>query len=189
MGNDLQEEEALVRRAQGGDRAAFAALYDRHQPAIYNYVFYRVGSTPLAEDLTAEVFVRMVEKIDTFRGQGRPLLAWLYTIAGNLVIDHYRRAGRIDWQPLQEGERTASQSAGPEQKAEAHLDHLALAQAMEQLTEDQRRVVLLKFIEQRSNAEVAAILGKRVGAVKALQHRALAALCRILRDRRRDESD
>jgi len=81
-----RDETRLVQRAKEGDPAAFAELYDRYQPAIYRYIFYRVDNTATAEDLTSEVFVRLVERIDRFRYQGRPLLAWLYTIARNLVM-------------------------------------------------------------------------------------------------------
>ncbi|MCP4539279.1 MAG: hypothetical protein GY832_19255 [Chloroflexi bacterium] len=77
-----QDEIRLIQRAKQGDRAAFAEIYDRHQPAIYRYIFYQVSDTATAEDLTGKVFVRLVEKIDRFTYRGRPLLAWLYTIAG-----------------------------------------------------------------------------------------------------------
>lgn len=180
MSNELYDEVDLVQRARQGDRAAFAALYEQHQPAIYTYVFYRVGSASLAEDLAAEVFVRMVEKIHTFRGGDRPLLAWLYTIAGNLVIDHYRREGRVAWQPLSDRPEIQAATPDPVQVVEAHLDNQALVAAMQHLTEEQRQVILLKFFGQRSNDEAAAVLGKSAGAVKSLQHRALAALGRLL---------
>jgi len=180
MSNELYDEVDLVQRAKQGDRAAFAALYEQHQPVIYTYVFYRVGSTPLAEDLTAEVFVRMVEKIRTFRGGDRPLLAWLYTIAGNLVVDHYRRSGRIEWQPLAGRPEIQAGTPDLDQVVEARLDNQALVAAMQHLTEEQRQVILLKFFGQRSNDETAAVLGKSAGAIKSLQHRALAALGRLL---------
>lgn len=173
-----QGDVGLVRRAQAGDQAAFVAIYEQYQPPVYTYVYYRVGEAALAEDLTAEVFVRLVDKIHTFTPGERPILAWLYTIAGNLITDHYRHNGRVTLLPLDE-ERDVSE-VDPAQLAQSHLAQEKLLAAMRQLTEEQRQVVLLKFVDRRSNAEVGAILGKSEGAIKALQHRALAALRRAL---------
>ena len=117
-----KEEAELIRRAQKGDTAAFSEIYRRCQPAIYRYVVLRVGSAATAEDLTSEVFVRLVDKIDRFKYRGRPLLAWLYTIARNLVADHPRRAGRYTTVPLDE--QPLPPSSGPEASVEQHLDEL-----------------------------------------------------------------
>jgi RNA polymerase sigma-70 factor (ECF subfamily) len=127
------------------------------------------------------VFVRVVEKIHGFVYRDRPLLTWLYTIARNLVIDYRRRASRVALLPLDE--RLVAAKGDPEQAAERALTRQRLAAALEQLTEDQRRVILLRFVEGMDNRETARILGKSVGAVKALQHRALAALQRVLKSR------
>nr|HID14242.1 sigma-70 family RNA polymerase sigma factor [Anaerolineae bacterium] len=171
-------EARLIRRAQQGDPAAFTEIYDRHQPAIYRYIYYRVGDVATAEDLTSEVFVRLVEGIDRFVYRGRPLLAWLYTIARNLVTDHWRRTGQATMLPLDE--QLVAEAGDLEQAAERGLAQRRLAAALVHLTEDQRQVIVLKFIEGLDNEETARILGKSVGAVKSLQHRALAALRRIL---------
>jgi len=171
-------EARLIRRAQQGDPAAFTEIYDRHQPAIYRYIYYRVGDVATAEDLTSEVFVRLVEGIDRFVYRGRPLLAWLYTIARNLVTDHRRRTGQATMLPLDE--QLVAEAGDLEQAAERGLAQRRLAAALVHLTEDQRQVIVLKFIEGLDNEETARILGKSVGAVKSLQHRALAALRRIL---------
>lgn len=173
-----KDEARLIQRAKDGDPTAFAEIYDRYQPAIYRYIFYRVGDVATAEDLTGEVFVRLVERIDRFTYRGRPLLAWLYTIARNLVIDYQRQAGRATMLPLDE--QLVAGAGDLERATERGLAQRRLAAALTHLTEDQRQVIILKFIEGLENAEVARILGKRVGAVKALQHRALAALRRIL---------
>ena len=175
MSND---EAQLIQQAQRGDPAAFAEIYDRHQPAIYRYIYYRVGDVATAEDLTSEVFVRLVERIDRFTYRGRPLLAWLYTIARNLITDHRRRAGQALLLPL--NERLVAAEGDLEEAAERGLARRRLAAALPQLTEDQRQVIVLKFIEGLNNAEAAHILGKPVSAVKSLQHRALAALRRVL---------
>jgi len=172
------DEIRLIQRAKKGDPAAFAEIYDRHQPAIYRYIFYRVGDAATAEDLTSEVFVRLVERIDRFTYRGRPLLAWLYTIARNLVADHHRRAGRPS--PLPLDERLTASAADPEEALARRLTQQRLIAAIAYLTEDQRQVLLLRFVEGLDNETVARMLGKSVGAVKALQHRALAALRRIL---------
>jgi RNA polymerase sigma-70 factor (ECF subfamily) len=175
-------EGRLIERAQDGDPAAFAEIYDRYQPAVYRYITYRVVDTHAAEDLTSEVFVRVVEKIDGFVYRDRPLLTWLYTIARNLVIDHQRRASRVTLLPLDE--RLVAENGDAEGAAERALTRRRLAVALEHVTEEQRQVILLKFVEGMDNREIARVLGKSVGAVKALQHRALAALERVLRSKR-----
>jgi RNA polymerase sigma-70 factor (ECF subfamily) len=180
MSSPLSVEGDLLRLARRGEPDAFAAFYEQYQPAIYTYVFYRVESATVAEDLTAEVFVRMVEKIQTFTEQGRPIAAWLYTIAGNLVIDHYRRERRATWVQLQEDDGIEVSKIKPDELVEASLDQGKLVGALQHLTEEQYQVILLKFVEQRTNAEVGAILGKSEGAIKSLQHRAIDALRRIM---------
>ena len=174
----VDDETQLVKQAQAGDETAFIALYQQNHPSVYTYIYYRVGNKMTAEDLTAEVFVRLVDKIHRFKPGKRPILAWLYTIAGNLVKDHYRRSGRATMLPLNDQIRSNGHS--PAHTIQKEQEHQRLVLALEQLTEDQRQVILLKFVERRSNAETGAILDKTEGAVKALQHRALAALRRAL---------
>jgi len=179
----MSEDEArLIKRAKKGDPTAFSEIYDRHQPAIYRYIFYRVEDVATAEDLTSEVFVRLVENIERFTYRGRPLLAWLYTIARNLITDHHRHAGRS--LPLFQDEQQtqlAGEVVDPEKTVERKLTQHRLVAAISCLTEGQRDVILLRFVEGLDNATVAQTLGKSVGAVKALQHRALASLRRILK--------
>jgi RNA polymerase sigma-70 factor (ECF subfamily) len=171
----------LVRKAQRGDSDAYSVIFDQHYPTIYRYCFYRLGDVKLAQDLTSEVFVRMVEKLDTFKPSGRPLLAWLYTIARNLIADDYRRNGKVTHLPLDEA-LTSGTHANPVTQTEQGLLADCLQRVMEKLTEDQRRVILLKFVENESNSQVARALGKTSGAVKSLQHRALASLRRALEE-------
>jgi RNA polymerase sigma-70 factor (ECF subfamily) len=172
------DDAQLVARAQRGDRAAIAEIYERHHSAIYRYVFYRVGDASTAEDLTSTVFVRVVEKIDTFVYRGRPLLSWLYTIARNVVIDAHRRGAGQAQLPLDDRVMTGSEDV--EAVAERALTQRRLAAALRHLSEDQRQVILLKFVEGLSNEEVAEMMGKTVGAVKSMQHRGLASLGRAL---------
>ncbi len=176
----FQEEERLIQRAKEGDPAAFVEIYERYYPFVYRYTFYRVEDVATAEDLTAEVFVRVVENIGRFTYRGRPLLAWLYTIARNVVTDHYRRAGQLPTVPL--NGRLVADGDAPEKALEQTLTQERLAAAIARLTEEQRRVILLRFVEGLDGEAVARILGRSVGAVKALQHRALAALRRILEE-------
>jgi RNA polymerase sigma-70 factor (ECF subfamily) len=181
----LDDEARLIRLAQQGDAGACAALYDQHYDAVFRYCYYRVNDVPLAEDLASEVFVRMVEKLDTFRFRGRPLLAWLYTIARNLVTDAYRNNGRAAHLPL---EQASTVSVDGEQSLVQGVDRRlsadCLASALEHLTCEQRQVILFKFIEDLNNAQVARLMNKSEGAIKSLQHRALNALRRALEKER-----
>jgi RNA polymerase sigma-70 factor (ECF subfamily) len=156
-------------------------LYDSHYDAVYRYCYYRVGDAERAQDLTAEVFVRMVEKLDRFKLRGRPLLAWLYTIARNLTTDLHRKKGKLAHLPLDEASAVATgDEADLAQAVDRGIQADCLAAALRHLTEDQRRVILLKFMEGRNNGQVARILSKSEGAVKSLQHRALSSLRRAI---------
>lgn len=182
MSEAASNDANLVQRAKEGDKSAFVVLYERYQPPVFTYIYYRVDDLTLAEDLTAEVFVRLVAKIHTYRASS-PLLAWLYTIARNLISDHYRQARRET--PL--FERTVMSTVDPTEEVHRHLRETELRAALKKLSEEQQQVVLLKFIERRSNAQIAALLGKTEGAVKSLQHRALETLRRILSKTNRNE--
>lgn len=174
-----QVDADLVRRARDGDESALTAIYEQCHGPVYRYIFYRVGSADHAAELTGDVFVRMVDRMHTFREQGRPVLAWLYTIARNLVTDHQRRHRQAAALPLDDG-MPAGEDSQPSRVAETGEVRAKLQAALARLTEAQRQVILLKFIEARTNAEVAAMLGKDEGAIKSLQHRALAAMRRHL---------
>jgi RNA polymerase sigma-70 factor (ECF subfamily) len=183
------DEGRLIQLARQGDPEACSALYDRHYDAVYRYCYYRVCDEHLAQDLTGEVFVRMVEKLERFEARGRPLLAWLYTIARNLVTDHHRHRAQAVHLPLDEASRLPSDVGadlvrGVDRKQEAEC----LAAALNHLTEEQRQVILLKFVQDMANAEIAIRLGKTEGAIKALQHRALNALRRALEKEQRYEA-
>jgi RNA polymerase sigma-70 factor (ECF subfamily) len=172
----------LLQLAGQGDEAALTLIYEQCHPPVYRYIYFRVRNVPLAEELAAEVFVRMVDRIGTLKNKGRPVLAWLYAIARNLVIDHQRRDDHFVWSPLFEDLEVGVEDH-PARIVERRLTIAELSLALNELTEIQRQVILLKFIEGLSNAEVAAILGKDEGAVKSLQHRALGALRRALCDK------
>lgn len=174
----MQEEHDLVRRAQEYEPEAFGEIYERYYNGVYRYIYYRIGEQVLSEDLTMEVFVKAMEAIDTFSFRGVPFSAWLYRIASNLVVDHFRR------QPSQSAfsleEKLVATLEQPTTALESEFTHHALRRALSELTDDQQQVVILKFVDGLSNLEVAQILGKTEGAVKSLQHRALASLGRVL---------
>ncbi|MBK8901536.1 MAG: sigma-70 family RNA polymerase sigma factor [Anaerolineaceae bacterium] len=179
-------EKELVAQAAQGDETAVITLYQQHKTAVYTYIYYRIGGDAmLAESITADVFTRMVAQLPRFVYRGRPFLAWLYTIARHCVVDQQRRNGRVTLQPL--SEHHPDTAVGPEQQAHLTLEQNRLHQAISQLSEAQRDVVILRFIEGRSVAETAELLDKTEGAVKTLTRRALAALRRQLElDRKAD---
>ena len=160
-------------------QAHFSQIYHEHRQSILNYVYYRTGDQDLAEDITSEVFMKMVEQYERTFNKGKPVAPWLYAIARNLLIDHHRRAGIIDWQPLPDQIESQGRFQ-PVQQTEARLTRDCLGVALDYLTEEQQQVILLKFIEKKSNREVGQRLGKTEGAIKSLQFRALAALGRAL---------
>ena len=172
-----KDESALLNRAREYDQAAIAAIYDRYSLRIYNYVYHRLGNAHLAEDLTATVFLRMLEAIRSSRAWQTSFSGWLYRIAHNLVVDYFR-AGRQDEVPLEEWPIPSREH--PADIAERSLAQQRLRSAVGQLTGEQNLVITLKFLEGMSNAEVAGVLGKSEGAVKSLQFRALAALRRMM---------
>jgi RNA polymerase sigma-70 factor (ECF subfamily) len=167
--------EQLVEEAKGLDRNALAELCEYFYPKIYRYVLYRVNSEEDAEDITGEVFLRMIKSLHKQRGSFQ---AWLFRIASNLVIDYYRRRGR---QPelvaVEEGHVSSAHNSIDSQDI---LLQDRLKQSIPKLPPKQQQVITLKFIEGYNNSEIADILGKSVGAVKGLQFRALTALKKLL---------
>lgn len=172
------DEARLIEAAKNGKRAAFAEIYEQHYDAVYTYLFYRAGDPMLAEDLSGEVFLRMVENISGYIYRGQSIRAWLYTIARNLLTDHFRLAERFDPIPIEERPITAD--SNPSAAVELRLDQACLIRAMGHLAESYRLVILLRFVEGLSHAETAHILGKSESASKVLQHRALKALRQVL---------
>jgi RNA polymerase sigma-70 factor, ECF subfamily len=172
--NDSHVRE-LVERAQDGDRLALEELYLLHFDRIYSYLHMSVGSRHDAEDLTTQTFVKMLEAIGRFQWRSVPFSAWLFRIAHNLAMDHFRANRR--WQPEEEvPESIQGEESSAEEQALASLGQTSMLTLIERLSPEQRQVLTLKFVFRFSNAEAAAILGKTEGAVKSLQHRALASL-------------
>jgi RNA polymerase sigma-70 factor, ECF subfamily len=165
----------LVERAQRGDRSALEELYLLHFDRIYSYLHLSVGSRHDAEDLTTQTFVKMLEAIGRFKWRSVPFSAWLFRIAHNLAMDHFRANRR--WQPDEEIlESVQGEETSAEDQALVSLGQSSMLELIERLSPEQRQVLTLKFVFRFSNAEAASILGKSEGAVKSLQHRALASL-------------
>lgn len=175
----------LVDRAVDGDAEAFGGLYDQFSGAVYRYFYHHVGSSQDAEDLVSRTFVKAWRSLPRFRWRGKPFEAWLFTVARNQLID-FLREGR----PRRQEARLeaalvaghADQRPGPEAAALASAEASSARAALERLTFEQREVIVLKFYLGHENREIAAIMGKREGTVRALQMRALAAMRRHLSD-------
>jgi len=176
-----EEIEDLVRRAQQGESDAFAGLYEAFHAKIYRYVMFKTGDVTDAEDLAEEVFLRMLESINSFKWQGYPFTSWLFRIAHNLVIDHYRNKGRQKTTELDDALRVVGASSTDMDK---HLDiKLSIKEvneAMHGLTQLQQEVLTLRFAGGLSVAETAEAMGKKDNAVKALQHAAVKKLRLLL---------
>jgi RNA polymerase sigma-70 factor, ECF subfamily len=169
----------LVERAQQGDRLALEELYLMHFDRIYSYLQMSVGNRHDAEDLTNQTFVKMLESIERFEWRKVPFSAWLFRIAHNLAMDHFRSRRR--WQPEEEPpEPPGSEERSAEEEALQSIGRQSMLEMIEGLSQDQQQVLTLKFVFNFSNGDVAGILGKTEGAIKSLQHRALASLQRQL---------
>ncbi|HVC34932.1 MAG TPA: sigma-70 family RNA polymerase sigma factor [Chloroflexota bacterium] len=174
----LDNEADLVRCAVGRDSASFGSLYEFYLDRIYRYVYYRVASTTEAEDLTEQVFLKAWEAIDRYEPRGAPFVAWLYRLAHNLVVDHYR--GRHSSASLDEIEDAEDAGADVESAVQDRLEAEAVRAAIGTLNPDYQQMLVLRFVEGLSHAEVAQIVGKSEGATRVIQHRALQALARAL---------
>jgi RNA polymerase sigma-70 factor (ECF subfamily) len=168
----------LINRAQQGDVAVITALYDAYHVGVYRYLYYRVESREAAEDLTSEVFLRMLRFISGFQPPGSSFQAWLFQIARNLAIDHHRKMRVRDHLPLEED--LVAGSDRPEAAAERSLTNDTLRAALAKLSDEQRDVILMRFIAEMPIAEVAKSLHKSENSIKGLQRRALTALRDIL---------
>ncbi len=179
---DLKREQRLIRAAQNGDEQALGEIYDAYVDKIYRYLLYRVDSPDTAEDLTAEVFLRVVEGLPGYQNRDLPVLAWLYRIAYARLIDHYRDSNRL---------RRQHSFDALDLRLEDDMDGLLMTtyhqetvrDALKVLTAEQQQVIQLRFVEGYSLQKTAESLGKTVGAVKVLQHRGLESLSRVLNKR------
>ena len=169
------EVRKLVEQAQAGDRDSLEELYLIHFDRIYSYLHMTVGNRHDAEDLTTQTFLRMLESIGKFRFQSAPFSAWLFRIAHNLSMDHFRANKR--WQPEEEvPEPQGLEERSAEDEAFQSIGRRSMLDLIDTLSHEQQQVLTLKFVFNFSNAEAATILDKTEGAVKSLQHRALVSL-------------
>lgn len=177
-GYQVQDEESLVQRAKQRDQRAFAQLYEEYFDKIYRYIAIRIGDKMEAEDMTQQVFLKALQSISSFKWKGVPFSAWLFRIAHNQVVDYFRKSKKkpatlLD-EPLLKG------NSDPQTMAEQNMDIEQVMLATRQLTEAQCEVISLRFAGELPIAQVARIMGKSEGAIKALQHSAIAALRRAL---------
>jgi RNA polymerase sigma-70 factor (ECF subfamily) len=175
----VTNEHTLLERARAYDADALGELYDQYAPLIYAYLYRRVHDAQLAEDLTGEVFVRVLQAIQSEQFWHTSFRGWLYRIAHNLLVDHYRKQPPAPMLALDE--QLVAAQGDPDSALAEKLSHQDLLAAISQLTLNQQQVLVLRFGEQLAAREVAEIMGKSVGAVELLQHRALNALRRLLR--------
>lgn len=179
------ESYALVERARAGDMDAFGEIFTRCQPVVFRYVYFRVGSRQLAEDLTQEAFLRALRRIGKFEWRGKDVAAWIVTIARNLIADHFK-SGRYRLEVatgdvLDADSPCLGWEGSPEQTVVDHLTHVGLMEALKLLSEMQRQCLVLRFLRGLSVAETARAMGANEGSVKALQFRAVRSLNRFAR--------
>jgi RNA polymerase sigma-70 factor (ECF subfamily) len=176
-----QSEKILIDRAIAGDANAFGELYTRHLDPIYRYIFFRVGEQEEAEDLTETVFLKAWEAIPGYKDFGNPFSSWLYRIAHNMVVDFHRKIktvpNRLEADEPIEIVDESLNTLGMVIEAEQYVE---LGKAIAQLTAEQQQVIVLRFIEDMSHAEIAKIIGKNEGTCRMIQHRALVALSKLL---------
>ena len=172
------EFDQLVERAREGDEAAFGALYDAFAPRLYRFFSFRVPRRDLAEDLTQQVFVKMIEQLPNYQAQGAPFAAWVFRIARNIWIDQHRTSHPAA--PLESLPESTDGEPGPEEMALRSLDWERVRAALYRLPDEQREVIVCRFFAELSPAETASLMGRSEGSVRVIQHRALVALRRML---------
>jgi len=178
----LENERQLVLQAQAGSGEAFGQLYDAYMERIYRFVYFRVEDQQTAEDITSQVFLKAWSNLGRFRFSRTPYLAWLYTIAHNAVIDHYRtRKVTTALEDVQLSQPDYAEAV--ENEIDVTVEMKSVKAAMRTLTDEQQQVLTLKFMDGLSNNEIARHLGKREGAIRALQMRGLQALAKQLAEK------
>jgi RNA polymerase sigma-70 factor (ECF subfamily) len=172
---ELSDSAALARAAQG-DKEAFGVLYERYVDRIYTYIYYRTGNSFDAEDLTARVFLRALRHIPKYQDRGLPFSAWLYRIAHNLVANWHRDNSRRTHIPLRDGIFDYSQAELPENEVLRIEEREKLMEVIRGLPQDRQQLLIHKFLDHYSNAEIGQIMDRTEGAIKSLYHRTLLAL-------------
>ena len=175
-----ESEDWLVQRAIDRDRAAFTVLYDSCIDRVYKHVYYRVSNQTDAEDITQEVFIKAWRAIDKYKSTGAPFVAWLIAIAHNLIIDYYR--AKKDFASLEEADACGqNDETNPEVMVESIFKQNSVRDAISRLKEEKQKVIIMRFIDGFSYKEIADSMGKKEGAVRVIQYRALNDLRDILK--------
>ncbi len=174
----LTDERQLIAQAQQGDKAAVSALYEAYAQPILRYISYRVDSDSVAEDLTSEVFVRMVRGLPQYQDTGAPFGAWLYRIAATRIADHYRYQRRMTAEPI--SDEQPNDDTDPLNTLARQQERDQLRKALQALPEDYQTLLILRFMQQLPHSEVAAVMNKSEAAIRVMQHRALKALAEQL---------
>ena len=184
--SSLQEADdaTVISSAVQGDRSAYGALYERHVGRVFRHVLYLTGDPALAQDITAQTFLKALEAIHRYEDRGVPFLAWLFRIAYNLTINYKKGSKTNGHTHLPEGVELRGNLASPEESCEAKANGERVWQGVRRLRGDQRQVIVMRFIDGLSYPDIAQVLGKSVGAVRVSQYRALCALRRLLEDDR-----
>jgi len=175
----LPEEARLVDQAKSGDPQAFAKLYDAYVERVSRYIYFRVSDECDMEDLVSQVFLKAWEHLDRYKMGSSPFIAWLYTIARNLVIDHYRTKKHT--YPLEEAVALPSDMEMPDEEAQMHFDLEAMRDALQVLSKDQQQVLVLKYIAGLPNESIAKVMNKQEGTIRGLQMRGLQTLAKYMK--------
>jgi len=170
------DDEAVLESAIGGSTEAFGVLYERYVTRIYNYIYYRVGNASEAEDLTERVFLRALRHIEKYTQRGLPFSAWLYRIAHNLVANWHRDNSRRKDVPLDDSLQISQHFNFPEQELMRSEEQDRLLGAIHKLPPDRQELLILKFVDDLSNAEIGRVMGRTEGAIKSLYHRTLLSI-------------
>ncbi len=177
MPGRLDKDRELIRKAQQGDTRAFGDLYEAHAPVVFRYIFAHLDSRMDAEDLTAEVFLKAWQSLPKYTDRGAPFLAFLFRIARNALVDHYRQNSRQDSKdPNDMDGYRAEDSPEPIDVVGSQMEHQVMRQVLCRLRPDYQTVLTLRFISELSPQETAQVMNRSEGAIRVLQHRALAAL-------------
>jgi RNA polymerase sigma-70 factor, ECF subfamily len=177
----LPEEACLVDQAKSGEPEAFAKLYDAYVERVSRYIFFRVSEDGDMEDLVSQVFLKAWENLDRYKVGRSPFIAWLYTIARNLVIDHYRTKKKT--LPLDEVRALPSDMELPDEEVQMHFDLDAMRDSLQILSKDQQQVLILKYIVGLPNESIAKIMNKQEGTIRGLQMRGLQTLAKHMREK------
>jgi len=170
-------EEDLIKKAKNRDPEAFGSLYNQYQPAIYRFILLKISEKASTEDITHQVFLNAWQNIGNYQSQGFPFSSWLYRIAHNAVIDYYRTQKKhLNLETIEE----TAVSDNLEEKIDEKFELKLVKEAIKELSDEQQSIIIMKFVEELTNKEIAVALGKSEGAIKTAQHRSLENIKKIL---------